>query len=401
MAAAPCEVPGVDQTPRTVVLELTPELESAAVGTQVSAGAENQPGEGLGEALGSSSSVRTGNVSAVPEGKGPLYKCAICAEFVYESQLEYHVTICPDPNDSSSLLSTPGPEQPVTAEPDVPFSVDNHAAASLAQAGTGRSAAMLRLRHAHAAGRRYLRAVAAQAQRGDSRRMQSGKCKDLTFEECLAQHPSYCSWVLARGDKLSTAEYGDFLNFLRKRTQEAPADPQPAGSGVTESDHAPDPRDQNKVGFGKHKDLTYAELLSKQPAYCLWVQQTAAQGDKAGGGMRAFADYLEGKTIAAASNPQRKTWARTASARASPASTANLTPNSGRGTLADGSWLVNFGKYKGSSFSEVYTKDPQYCEFITNSVLLADDPAKAPSKDSLTFTAYIQHRARQEETAPE
>jgi len=269
-----------------------------------------------------------------------------------------------------------------------------------------RSAAMLRLRHAHAAGRRYLRAVAAQAQRGDGRRMQSGKCKDLTFEECLAQHPSYCSWVLARGDKLSTAEYGDFLNFLRKRTQEAAADPQPVHSGgghdsVTESDHAPDPRDQNKVGFGKHKDLTYAELLSKQPAYCLWVQQTAAQGDKAGGGMRAFADYLEGKTIAAASNPQRKPWAQTASAKASPASTGNLTPKSGRGTLADGSWLVNFGKYKGSSFSEVYTKDPQYCEFITNSVLLADDPAKAPSKDSLTFTAYIQHRARQEETAPE
>jgi len=190
------------------------------------------------------------------------------------------------------------------------------------------------------------------------------------------------------------------------KCKEAAADPQPVHSGgghdsVTESDHAPDPRDQNKVGFGKHKDLTYAELLSKQPAYCLWVQQTAAQGDKAGGGMRAFADYLEGKTIAAASNPQRKPWAQTASAKASPASTGNLTPKSGRGTLADGSWLVNFGKYKGSSFSEVYTKDPQYCEFITNSVLLADDPAKAPSKDCLTFTAYIQHRARQEETAPE
>ncbi|CAE6915856.1 FTSH1 [Symbiodinium sp. CCMP2456] len=237
--------------------------------------------------------------------------------------------------------------------------------------------------------------------------MQSGKCKDLTFEECLAQHPSYCSWVLARGDKLSTAEYGDFLNFLRNRTQavstrcengdkEAPADPQPAHSGGghdSESDHVPDPRDQNKVGFGKHKDLTYAELLSKQPAYCLWVQQAAAQGDKAGAGMRAFADYLEGKTIAAASNPQRKPRARTASSGTSPASGPNLAPNTGRGTLADGSWLVNFGKYKGSSFSEVYTKDPQYCEFITNSVLLADDQAKAPSRDSLAFTAYIQHRA--------
>ena len=67
-----------------------------------------------------------------------------------------------------------------------------------------------------------MRAAAAQAQRGvlfdfecfadrnlpmstgDSRRMQSGKCKDLTFEECLAQHPRHMqSEVIGTGTSLA------------------------------------------------------------------------------------------------------------------------------------------------------------------------------------------------------
>eukprot|EP00931_Biecheleriopsis_adriatica_P078444 TRINITY_DN518_c0_g1_i2.p1 TRINITY_DN518_c0_g1~~TRINITY_DN518_c0_g1_i2.p1 ORF type:complete len:946 (+),score=219.67 TRINITY_DN518_c0_g1_i2:280-2838(+) len=28
---------------------------------------------------------------------GPLYKCSICGEFVYQSQLDHHVSVCPDP----------------------------------------------------------------------------------------------------------------------------------------------------------------------------------------------------------------------------------------------------------------------------------------------------------------
>lgn len=36
-------------------------------------------------------------LNELPPGTGPLYKCAICQEFVYESQLDHHVLICPDP----------------------------------------------------------------------------------------------------------------------------------------------------------------------------------------------------------------------------------------------------------------------------------------------------------------
>jgi len=36
-----------------------------------------------------------------PAGTGPLYKCAICGEYVYESQLEHHVNVCPDPAEMS------------------------------------------------------------------------------------------------------------------------------------------------------------------------------------------------------------------------------------------------------------------------------------------------------------
>lgn len=34
----------------------------------------------------------------LPAGTGPLYKCALCEALVYESQLEHHVLVCPDPN---------------------------------------------------------------------------------------------------------------------------------------------------------------------------------------------------------------------------------------------------------------------------------------------------------------
>ena len=45
-------------------------------------------------------------------GMNRLYMLALDTK---PTDLESQVTICPDPNDSSSLLSTPGPEQAVAA----------------------------------------------------------------------------------------------------------------------------------------------------------------------------------------------------------------------------------------------------------------------------------------------
>lgn len=90
---------GSDQSPRTVVLELNaaPERHVQVVEARL---------DDSGEMQESAERAATPATPA-PEGKGPLYKCAICGEFVYESQLDYHVTICPDPNESSPALPTP------------------------------------------------------------------------------------------------------------------------------------------------------------------------------------------------------------------------------------------------------------------------------------------------------
>lgn len=42
--------------------------------------------------------------SEKPAGTGPLYKCAICGEHVYESQLDYHVFVCPEPSTRQEAL---------------------------------------------------------------------------------------------------------------------------------------------------------------------------------------------------------------------------------------------------------------------------------------------------------
>eukprot|EP00928_Gymnodinium_smaydae_P024121 TRINITY_DN19625_c0_g1_i1.p1 TRINITY_DN19625_c0_g1~~TRINITY_DN19625_c0_g1_i1.p1 ORF type:complete len:1178 (+),score=277.23 TRINITY_DN19625_c0_g1_i1:61-3594(+) len=44
-----------------------------------------------------------------PPPGGPLYKCAICEELVYESQLDYHVQLCPDPADGAHAGGPPPP----------------------------------------------------------------------------------------------------------------------------------------------------------------------------------------------------------------------------------------------------------------------------------------------------
>mmetsp|Transcript_71217 Transcript_71217/g.123657 ORF Transcript_71217/g.123657 Transcript_71217/m.123657 type:complete len:1152 (-) Transcript_71217:105-3560(-) len=43
------------------------------------------------------------NIPDPPPAAGPLYKCALCGVLVYESQLDYHVLICPDPPDSGAV----------------------------------------------------------------------------------------------------------------------------------------------------------------------------------------------------------------------------------------------------------------------------------------------------------
>ena len=45
-----------------------------------------------------------------------------------------------------------------------------------------------------------------------------GKCKGLTYEQCLAQQPQYCTWLLRRGKSVAS-EYQGLVGFLRVRLQ--------------------------------------------------------------------------------------------------------------------------------------------------------------------------------------
>lgn len=45
-------------------------------------------------------------LSLEPPGIGQLYKCALCKELVYESQLDQHVLLCPDPSDKRLSRAT-------------------------------------------------------------------------------------------------------------------------------------------------------------------------------------------------------------------------------------------------------------------------------------------------------
>mmetsp|Transcript_56191 Transcript_56191/g.100096 ORF Transcript_56191/g.100096 Transcript_56191/m.100096 type:complete len:970 (-) Transcript_56191:54-2963(-) len=107
MAAGTPEVADEQEcAPKTVLLELSPSAQLA--------NAEAATPEPAQSELPLAEEPQRPNVLAdtpeTPAGKGPLYKCAICGEFVYESQLEHHVTVCPDPKESSPPAS---PEQEV------------------------------------------------------------------------------------------------------------------------------------------------------------------------------------------------------------------------------------------------------------------------------------------------
>merc|ERR1719277_279464 len=139
-----------------------------------------------------------------------------------------------------------------------------------------------------------------------------GPHRGLTFEEVWSQHPDYCAEVARRGrqgqalDRLSV-----FLRWLRER--------EPASAGDA---------GLRRVGFGEHRDLTYEEARSREPDYCMWVLEQAELGPAdIDGPMAEFAQWLQ------------------------------LKRSGGQRTL-------DVGYHRGSTFEEVWSKDPKYCALI-------------------------------------
>ncbi|CAK8985180.1 unnamed protein product [Durusdinium trenchii] len=222
--------------------------------------------------------------------------------------------------------------------------------------------------------------------------MSQGKCKGLTHEECLAQMPQYCSWLLTQQKSLGK-EYDDLKEYLLSRAKADPALQQ-----ALEAENAANaeifadlpPGGDRAVGFGKYEALTYEELLKADPRYCSWVKEQyktdLQEGEEMSMDFRAFGEYLQGVQLSSFG-----TRTRTFSRRGNP-SYASRAP-SANGSLADGKWLINFGRHKGSTFAEVYAKHPDYCEFMVNEILANEDGQV--NAQSCSFAVYILHASMQ------
>lgn len=163
--------------------------------------------------------------------------------------------------------------------------------------------------------------------------LKKGKCKGLTYQQCLAQQPQYCTWLLRREKslQLQSSEYRDFFQFLRLRLQaEGDADQSmgmisPVKSSMT----------------NKHS-LAGAERPTS----------------------------LEGRRrFLMSPSPQLR--------RGDP--------------LISGQWLVNVGKYAGSgnSFEEVYATDTAFCQEVCHQVLHS---SFSMSVESRIFALYVLHK---------
>jgi len=168
---------------------------------------------------------------------------------------------------------------------------------------------------------------------------------------------------------------------------------------------------ERKVGFGQHSELSYEEILKVDPRYCGWVKSKFVKDTEAGESMnpnfKALGDYLQGVDLPASEKASSAKGSFSkgagASARSSFAGASKSSPGQSkagasasvneRGQLASGDWLMSFGKHAGSSFAEVYSKDPNYCEYMVNQVLTSDGRVNSTSA---AFATYVLHNSLQE-----
>eukprot|EP00930_Biecheleria_cincta_P048426 TRINITY_DN3373_c0_g1_i3.p1 TRINITY_DN3373_c0_g1~~TRINITY_DN3373_c0_g1_i3.p1 ORF type:complete len:299 (+),score=41.59 TRINITY_DN3373_c0_g1_i3:91-987(+) len=163
------------------------------------------------------------------------------------------------------------------------------------------------------------------------------------------------------------------------------------------------------VDFGKHRDRSYSEIVKDDPEYCRWVLDKARKDpENVGPALEAFAAYLEGVQL-----PQGSKYSRGGSGKSggyaarresggwSGSSSYGGGAGAGGGTqdrpgkaklgiLAEGSWPVMFGKYRGFTFAEVFARDPRYCEWLVNRILVTQEEVSA---EQLALTVFVMHRA--------
>merc|ERR1719277_295604 len=262
--------------------------------------------------------------------------------------------------------------------------------------------------------------------------LSKGKHAGLSYSECLANDPQYCSFVLGRAHQMGPSYHG-FVDYLRSQADhqsESWAADTPVSDAQVEADGgyryggAPvseTPRNaddgyryggaasddgETMVGFGKHRGLTFRQLLEQEPNYCQWIVREAAARDERGEppkeAFTALLSYIQGSAArgapAAVTRPahgQRYARGSYGGRSASPASHSPPEGSdfvSGTGDVADvplASATVAFGtKYKDRTFGEVVRADRDYSSYILNQVLNSPEPRGA---NMVAFALYVQY----------
>ena len=124
-----------------------------------------------------------------------------------------------------------------------------------------------------------------------------GKHRGKTFDHVLANEPDYCRWALDKDSPTGALkEFQDWLKTRKDSLSAASATAATATTAVAPHRSPPTafrfgssaPTGSSTLSFGKHKGRTYADMLSKEPEYCGWVQDK----DSPTGPLKDFQEWL-------------------------------------------------------------------------------------------------------------
>lgn len=126
-----------------------------------------------------------------------------------------------------------------------------------------------------------------------------------SYAVIVAEDPSYCDWVLSLDRAYGALKgFQDYLLELRGSGQLRENSPRRGGrSGQRAENHprgggrgrprsaAVEAGEEEEVGFGRHGELTFAELAAQHPGYCSWILRLPDTV----GRMRKLQSYLKRK----------------------------------------------------------------------------------------------------------
>jgi hypothetical protein len=195
-----------------------------------------------------------------------------------------------------------------------------------------------------------------------------GQHRDMTYEDAMTMEPDYCEWVL--------------------RTYEEDDDPKPAlvafaewlqseGFEVRSQDDGDESAPHHgrlRVGFGKHRDLTYEEIVTEDPDYCDWIIRTYEEDpDEAGFALRNLAQWLleQGHVYPSKGD------------------------TGGGASDNDGSSRkVGFGRHGSLTYEEALEEDADYCRWVLDTYHNNEDD---PSPALEAFARWLEEKGFPEE----